>query len=216
MALQMVHMEIAYRVIDKLDITEGKEQFILGSVAPDSVHFRDPYLVEEKIHTHLFEGCGTWSDTDDYDRWKSNIAEFRDKFALCEPDPVKRAFLLGICVHCWTDYCNDVLVWRALQKKYIPPMTTQEFRENYYPEARLLDQWLHQNSENTKEIMRLLDQSKPVDFEDYLRAEDIEKTKQHLLHVQYDVPKADISDNKFYPKEMMTELIDAVVTDPML
>ena len=37
MAGQITHMEVAHRLIDRLGIDEGKEEYILGSVAPDSV-----------------------------------------------------------------------------------------------------------------------------------------------------------------------------------
>ena len=40
MSFQMIHMEIAYRVMEKLSLTEGREAFMLGSVAPDAVHMR--------------------------------------------------------------------------------------------------------------------------------------------------------------------------------
>lgn len=66
MAGQITHMEIAYKLIDRLGIDEGKEEFILGSVAPDSVHFDDDYL-SKKVHSHLFENCGPWGDTQNYD-----------------------------------------------------------------------------------------------------------------------------------------------------
>ena len=55
MSFQMIHMEIAYRVMEKLSLTEGREAFMLGSVAPDAVHMRADYTVESKIHSHLFE-----------------------------------------------------------------------------------------------------------------------------------------------------------------
>ena len=56
MSFQMIHMEIACRVMERLGLTEGREAFLLGSVAPDAVHMRPDYTVESKIHSHLFEG----------------------------------------------------------------------------------------------------------------------------------------------------------------
>lgn len=156
MSFQMIHMEIAYRAAEKLQIRDGLAEFILGSVAPDSVHFRDGYSVEMKVHTHLFEGCGPWSETQDFERWISNIEEFWRRFGEEESDVRRRMFIFGICVHCRTDYYNDIMIWRALRKMHIPPMTLEEFRAEYYPEARDIDKWLYQTSEHTGEITRLL------------------------------------------------------------
>ena len=64
----MIHMEIACRVMERLGLTEGREAFLLGSVAPDAVHMRPDYTVESKIHSHLFEGCGPWGDVRDNER----------------------------------------------------------------------------------------------------------------------------------------------------
>ena len=33
---QITHMEVAYRLIGRLGIEEGKAEYILGSVAPDT------------------------------------------------------------------------------------------------------------------------------------------------------------------------------------
>jgi hypothetical protein len=43
MAGQMTHMEVAYRVAEKIEITEGLAEFILGSVAPDAISDTVPF-----------------------------------------------------------------------------------------------------------------------------------------------------------------------------
>ena len=147
MAGQITHMEVAYRLIDRLGIAQGKEEFILGSVAPDSVHFDEDYL-PKKIHSHLFENCGPWGDTQNYDNWIINIKAFWNKYVVKENDNIQKAFYIGIVVHCLTDYWNDLLIWRALQKEMIPPMTYDGFKEEYYPESNRIDRWLYQNIDN--------------------------------------------------------------------
>lgn len=208
MASQMIHMEVAYRLMDSLDIKEAKAEYILGSVAPDSVHMAEDYL-PKKIHSHLFENCGPWGDTQDYDQWIVNIRAFWNKYVVGETEPAKRSLLIGICVHCLTDYWNDLMIWRALQKKMIPPMTYDGFKEAYYPESRRIDRWLFQNSEHTGEIMELLGSSKETDFEDFVRAAEITKMKDHLINVQYVLPeKVDVSDHIYYPADMMRWFVD--------
>ncbi|WP_026529024.1 zinc dependent phospholipase C family protein [Butyrivibrio sp. VCD2006] len=210
MAGQMTHMVIAHKLIEKLGIDEGKEEFILGSVAPDSVHFSEDYL-PKKIHSHLFENCGPWGDTQDYDNWIVNIKAFWNKYVVNETDQIKRSFLLGIVVHCLTDYWNDLLIWRALQKKMIPPMGYDEFKEAYYPESFRIDRWLYQNTQNAEEIMKLLHDSKEFDFEDYLRKAEICKMKDNLINVQYNLPEPiDVSGHRYYPADMMLWFIEEV------
>lgn len=203
MAGQITHMEIAYRLIDRLGIDEGKEEFILGSVAPDSVHFEDDYL-SKKIHSHLFENCGPWGDTQDYDNWISNIRAFWHKYVETEKDTVRRAFHLGICVHCLTDYWNDLLIWRALQKKMMPPMNLEEFKEGYYPESNRIDRWLYQNIDDEGEIMKLLGNSREADFEDFVRGQALADMKKHLIYEQYNLPEPiDVSRHIYYKADMI-------------
>ena len=109
MSFQMIHLEIAYRLSGRLGISEGREEFILGSIAPDGISEDVPYI-PRKIHTHLFEECGPWGDTQDYDRWLKNIRAFWDENGRNEPDTKTKMLKLGICVHCLTDYCNDLLI----------------------------------------------------------------------------------------------------------
>lgn len=41
-------------------------------------------------------------------------------------------FVVGLCAHCLTDYWNDIMIGKKLQKEYIPPMKLEEFRDAYY------------------------------------------------------------------------------------
>ena len=210
MSSQMTHMVIAHKLMGRLGIDAWKEDFILGSVAPDSVYFSDNYI-PRKIHSHLFENCGPWSDTQDYDNWIANINAFWKKYVVNEMDQSKKCFLLGIVVHCLTDYWNDLLIWRALQKKMIPPMSYDEFKEAYYPESFRIDRWLYQNTQNADEIMKLLLNSKESDFGDYLRKVEIAKMKDHLINEQYDLPDPiDVSRHKYFPSDMMLWFIEEV------
>ena len=210
MAGQITHMEVAYRLIDRLGISAGKAEYILGSVAPDSVHFDEDYL-PKKIHSHLFENCGPWGDTQDYDNWIANIKSFWNKYVTDEKNDIKKAFYTGIVVHCLTDYWNDLLIWRTLQKEMIPPMTYDGFKEAYYPESNRIDRWLYQNTQNAGDIMDLLEKSKEEDFEDYVKASCMTKMKRHLIDKQYNLPDPiDVSGHKYYKADMMQRFVSEV------
>ena len=210
MAGQITHMEVAYRLIDRLGIDEGKEEFILGSVAPDSVHFDEDYL-SKKIHSHLFENCGPWGDTQNYENWIINIKAFWHKYVVNEKDNIRKAFYKGIVVHCLTDYWNDLLIWRALQKEMIPPMTYDGFKEAYYPESNRIDRWLYQNIDEADEIMELLENSRETDFEDYVKKVCMTRMKRHLIDEQYNLPEPiDVSGYKYYKADMIRSFVRKV------
>jgi len=192
MAYQMIHLEVAYRLLKQINAVENEAQFILGSVAPDSVHMNPEYEVSDKVKSHLFEGCGPWGDTKDYDRWIENILNFWNEYKILPKGSDKRDFALGITVHCLTDYCNDLDIWRKLQKPYLDSgvMTMEEFREDFYPEAKGIDQWLYANSNNTEEVMRLLEKGIPMEVSDLLKPEDEAKMIANLTRVQYANAKA--------------------------
>lgn len=205
MSFQMVHMEIAYRVAEMTGIKE-RAAFILGSVLPDSVHMRDDYSIEQKIRSHFFEGCGPWGAPEDYDRWNRNIRMFWDEHGTSED----RMVAAGIVVHCLTDVRNDIDMWNGTKDQFVPPEDPGRFKEDFYREAKAVDQWLHQNSEHTEEIMSLLGSSPEKDmFGSYTR-EDIRRMKHNLLNVQYDVPRADITGFKYYTKDKLMAFLENV------
>lgn len=208
MAFQMIHMQVAYLLLQKWDWIQYKDAFIVASVAPDSVHMNPDYEVSMKIRTHLFEGCGPWGDTRDYERWMKQILDYYEKNGRNCKNELKKACVTGICVHCLTDYCNDRDIWRTLQKKYVPPMTLQEFREPYYVEARAIDQWLYQNSPNREEICSLFLKGECLELEGLLKKEEIEQQKNYMMKTQYAVEPVDISGFQFLNEKFLWNFIE--------
>ena len=213
MAYQMIHMEVAYRLLEQIPQIENAAEFVLGSVAPDSVHMAPNFDIAMKIKSHMFEGCGKWSDTQDYDRWRSNIKSVFCSILYEKESTDYRDFGIGLCVHCLTDYWNDIKIWRKFQKEYIPPMNTESFRESYYQEARGIDRWLYQNSTHTEHIREMLLNAKSFDVEGLVKKVDIEQQRDHLLNVQYAVEAVDISEYRFLSPGFIEDFIDFVVDD---
>lgn len=214
MAFQMIHMEIAYRLSERIPQIVNTAEFILGSVAPDSVHMNPDYNINMKIRSHMFEGCGPWSDTQDYPLWEKNICCFCESIAGQEHP--YRDYGIGICVHCLTDYWNDIKIWRRLQSKYIPPMNVDEFRKVYYPEARGIDLWLYQNSEHTQTIRKLLSEALAMDVDGttnglLINKEDVERQRNHLLNTQYNVDMVDISKYHYLSANDLNTFIEFTV-----
>ncbi|MDE6319243.1 MAG: zinc dependent phospholipase C family protein [Lachnospiraceae bacterium] len=214
MSLQMIHMEIAYRLLEYLPQIEHSAEFILGSVAPDAVHMNPNYDVSSKVKSHLFKNCGMWGDTLDYEQWRSNIETYFKQIAAAQEEPGRRDFEIGICVHCLTDRWNDIRIWRKAQSEFLPTMTFEAFKEAFYREQRSIDNWLYQNSENTPQIRKLLAEAGSFEIEHLVDREELEALRKHLLYVQYDIEKVDITNNRFFTAEMieafMAFTVDAI------
>lgn len=209
MAFQMIHMEIAYKLLKRMPQISYAAEFILGSVAPDSVHMNPNYDVTMKIKSHMFEGCGIWGDTKDYQIWEKNIYLFCENVA--EKELAYRDYCIGICVHCLTDYWNDIKIWRKFQSKNIPPMSIDEFKKAYYPEAQGIDFWLYQNSKNTQLIRKMLSEALAMDVEGIINKEDVECLRNHLLNTQYNVDMVDLSTYHYFSANSINDFIEFTV-----
>lgn len=215
MAFQMIHMEIAYRLLEAFPRIENRAEFLLGTVAPDSVHMAAEYEVRKKVASHMFEECGPWGDTQDYKRWEQNIREILKGIPKLpkEHGMGYRAYLLGMCVHCMTDYRNDLYIWRKLQREFIPGMGLEGFKKAYYAEARGIDLWLYQNSPHTTEIRSLLAEAEAYDVADRVKKEEVERMRSHLLHTQYAAKTQDISAYRFLSAEFLEGFIQRTVAE---
>lgn len=213
MSLQMIHMEIAYRLLQYLPQVKHPAEFILGSVAPDAVHMASQFDVNRKVSSHLFEGCGPWGDTQDYERWRHNINAFLEKVLIVETASAHRDFEFGICVHCLTDYWNDLEIWRKAQRVYLPKMAFGEFKESYYRELRNIDWWLYQNSKNTAAVREMLAAAASFAIEGLVDREELERQRAHLLYEQYEVEKVDITQNHFFTTERIENFMTFVADE---
>ena len=205
MAYQMIHMEVAYRLLDRLPWITQKADFILGSVAPDSVHMNPEYQVSMKEISHLFTGSGEWGNTEDYGNWDRNIRTFWQDHG--QQESLSRNFAAGICVHCWTDliYARDI--WMKLRHHYTPIMGFDTFQKAYSVEARGIDLWLWQNSSNTSEIRKMLAEGKIHELSGLLHQQDMEKLKHNLLYRQYQAEPVAVSDYQYVPEAVINDFL---------
>lgn len=204
-------MEIAYRLLGHIAQIENAADFILGSVAPDSVHMNPRYDVSMKVQSHMFEQCGTWSDTQDYQRWYENIKNIFCNYVLAKEQTAYKDFVLGLCVHCLTDYWNDIKIWKKLQKEHIPPMNFETFKDAYYPEARGIDLWLYSNSRHAKIIRAMLSEAASFGIAGLVSKADVEEQRAFLLNVQYNTDTVDISNYHFLSADSIISFISFTV-----
>ena len=210
MPYPMIHLEVAYRLSEQYDRIEKKGDFLLGSVAPDAVHFHENYDVHNKEISHVWNCGPIWGVTMESEKWKDNIRAFWKQ----NKDDPKRDFIAGYCVHLYTDWLNDLRMWSPFRIKIVQGGDYEEVysQSKYREEGDGFDKWLYRNGAHTKEIWEHLSEGQIYDLPGYILAEDLARQKESLLTVQYaDEKDYDISKYEYYTKEIIDPFIEESV-----
>lgn len=207
MPYPMVHMEIAYRLLEKLDRIENRGDFMLGAIAPDSVHFRSSYHPRMKEASHLWDCGPEWGTTTDSPKWKRNILEF---WRLHKEDENKD-FLAGYCVHILTDWLNDLRIWSPFRKS-IGFKNVHDPNTQYRIEAYGSDQWLYHASGNTDEIWKLLEEGRGYTVAGCALEADIRRQQESILKEQFTKKTApDVSGYRYCTDKVILDFIKECV-----
>lgn len=166
MALPMVHLETAYLAADTLKPSD-MAAYLLGAIAPDSVHTRSPYSGEMKIASH-YELHGKTDLTD------SEIAQKLLDLAA------KGDYFLGYAVHLYTDLLWYRRVYMSGDGRRYRKSDGTRDSELYYAETDKLDLWLYDVSPRRAEMWRLLEQARGEDL-DVLPAIEAEAWRDRTL-----------------------------------
>ncbi|MDE7246570.1 MAG: hypothetical protein K2N43_01645 [Lachnospiraceae bacterium] len=210
MSYPMVHLEIAYELLARYDGENIGQpgDFLLGSVAPDAVHFHEKYDISLKEQSHLWKFGPRWGLTLDSEGWRDAICKFWRENRNAE----NRDFMAGYCTHLLTDWENDKCIWTPFREKMLQGTEIDEVHAQYGAEAYGIDQWLYQTSKDSEEIWRLLEQGHIYGVEGCILKEDLARQKQSLLNDQFSgKPLPDISGNQFCTREMMEEFVEKCV-----
>ncbi len=206
MPYPMIHLETAYRLSDQYDWIEKKGDFLLGSVAPDAVHFHERYDVHQKEISHLWDCGPIWGVTLEREKWLNNIRTFWKQHKKV----INREFIAGYCIHLFTDWMNDQRMWAPFREKIIAGADYNEIYANskYREEAYGFDQWLYRTNAHTKIIWEFLSEGQAYELTGYIQADDLARQKQSLLTEQYSGQKEyDIGQYEFYTKEAIDSFI---------
>lgn len=210
MSYPMVHLKIAYGLLARNDggQIECPGDFLLGSVAPDAVHFHDKYDVSLKERSHIWKFGPRWGITLDSEGWWDAIRKFWRE----NRDVKNRDFMAGYCTHLLTDWMNDRCVWAPFREKMMQGAERDEVYGLYAKEAKGIDLWLYQNDKETQEIWQLLEQGQVCRVEGCIMEEDLARQKQFLLYEEFIGKEAvDVSGYRFCTKEVMEEFVERCV-----
>lgn len=209
MSFPMTHMQVAYKLRCPLVWIERTGDFILGSIAPDAVHFREQYDASMKEASHLWNCGPRWGITTDSKRWKENIVLFWER----HKGDANRDFIAGYCVHILTDWLNDLRIWTPFREaKKADLSNLEEFYKQYAKEAFRSDQWLHQISGDREAIWKALSNGRGSTIQGCVTAKDIERQQKSVLTEQFAGGEIyDISNHKFLTEAVLNAFIEESV-----
>lgn len=208
MSYQMTHLEVAYRLLDKYKWIEARPDFLLGSIAPDAVHFYEEYHRNLKEQSHLWDCGPRWGITLDSDKWKRNVLDF---WNMHKTDS-NRDYIAGYCVHILTDWLNDIKIWSPFRNENMQDEDVDAIYQIYGQEAYKGDQWLFHKSNNSEKIISLLAESRVYSIENCVLQKDVETQKKYILSEQYkNKGDYDISGHRYCTETVITSFIDECV-----
>lgn len=201
----MTHLHIAKNIHKHLpEAIKDLPQFFLGNVAPDAVHNRADYKSDYKKASHLCVGDARWGMLTENDDWTENVLKFLpDKRNSDNYD-----FILGYCCHILSDIYNNIAVWTPFRLKY-PEELTKGYGGLYHQESARVDIELGLREKNKDDFWVHLEKAKPINLNNIIFSEEIEKHKENILYNLYkDKEHQDISSNKLITIESTMNFIE--------
>jgi hypothetical protein len=188
-----------------------KEQFMLGSLAPDAIHYREGFVgaamgdigAAKKI-THLCPvSPEKWGQVTDNEGW----IECTRQFLRQNPnDPLAQ----GYATHILTDIHNNRTIWEKYRTNH-PEEAAKGYKSEYYTDLRHIDTALYQEFPAIRQIMTLLSLSRAKDIPNLVTAQEIDAISQNIQHEQYkNTPETSPPHNyKFVSYQDTIEFIDS-------
>ena len=174
----MIHLAVAKHILDNHPEIKKPEQFYLGSLAPDAVHFREGFHRQMKKTSHLCVGDQPWGKNTNVGEWAdsalSYLAEHRDSQHI--------DLIRGYVAHTLLDNRWTTLWWtpfRLAHEAEIEAGTSTLHTECYEIDFQVYKAFPH-----TKAIMDQLIKSAGVDLP-LVSAIEMERIRDHILYTQY-------------------------------
>jgi hypothetical protein len=188
--------------------------FLLGSLAPDGVHFREGLFgaAMDKIGaikktSHLCPVSDEkWGWVTDNNGWIAEVIRFRQNHPN---DPLA----LGYAVHVLTDIYNNMTLWVSYRAGF-QDEAAKGYAGGYYNELASIDLKLYQEPE-TERILRLLAAAAARDFPGLVAATEIHAIRDGLFkesngpyNTYANRPPAGVSDHRFITFEQIKTFIN--------
>ncbi|MCL2356357.1 MAG: hypothetical protein FWC70_04235 [Defluviitaleaceae bacterium] len=194
MAFPLTHLCVAQKILQKSIGTDSffswrnqlcNAQFLLGSIAPDAVHYRAEFTDKKSIGatkkiTHLCPVSDErWGHVTDNDGW----IECAKKF-LRTPGIPSPSFVAGYVTHCLTDLWNNKTIWDEFRTNH-PEEAAKGYASEYYNELHNIDAQLWFEYPDVAEIMQTLAKSTPEGISGLVSADEVAAIRDNLLHEHF-------------------------------
>ena len=203
MPFTMIHLHVAMRAAGSK--TEKKEEFLLGSIAPDAVHYLPDYTSSYKCRSHLLPDGIPWGTCEgrNNELWEENIRKFVAQWA----GVVEKDFILGYAVHLLTDLFNNVHVWTPLRSGGLVD-TSQGMESVYHRESVRMNTYLTCQMTERDGFREALEKAEPLSIPGIIGSPEIVKMRQHDLAFMYESKEVpDIHMNQYCTLEKTEWLI---------
>lgn len=180
MAYPMTHLYVAQSMLMEFDIEDGG-MFLLGSIAPDAVHFRSCFkgagqaeIGAAKKITHLCpKSDEKWGQVTDNLGWEKSVEDFLERGQ-------KDSFRMGYAVHVLTDIYTNKTIWHRYRTNH-PQEASKGYSGGYYDDLRSIDKMLKKNLEYSEPIHTKLLAAIPVGIDDLVSSDEVLAIRQSLL-----------------------------------
>ena len=182
MPFPMIHLYVAKQVAtEHKELIKSLPQFYLGVLSPDSIHFRDEFIANDKKVTHLCVSDEGWGYVTNNAEWTQNVLSFLDAYK----DTDDFSFVFGYCVHIISDIYNNIYIWTPYRLDLNVKMD-KYYGGSYHKANGAVDFRLADEFKDKKEIWELLEKAKAITIPGIVNAEDIERLKANILYKQYE------------------------------
>lgn len=203
MPFPMVHLSIAKNILNSTSIIAKPDDFLLGSIAPDSVHFRSSYNSDMKKASHLCVGEKKWGQLTNNSEWSVNVLKFLES----NLQSGNIDFIYGYCSHILADIRNNIVIWTPFRMEHQEELE-KGIGSQYHKEAADVDYELFRTFVHRDAIWELLKKSDGCDICGVVNGVDIDAMKTNLLYHQFVKREpVDLSANKYVTVKNMLAFI---------
>jgi len=208
MAFPLTHLLVAEKVLESFP-TLSPEQFLLGSVAPDAVHYRAEFVNSSQSNigatkkiTHLCPVSDEkWGQVTDNNGWVVCVQKFLTKH--------NNSLAQGYAVHVLTDIFNNKTLWFEFRTKH-PDIAAQGYQSGYYQDLHKIDHRLYKEVICTSNTFEQLKKATPQDMPKLISAQEMQAIQNNLVNIAYaNAPQdTNTSDCNYITYEEMQKFIN--------
>ncbi len=172
MPLPMIHLNVAVNFYEDKEIPSS---FLLGNIAPDSIHMRKNSKREDKKLTHLNIG----NSDSDFDEMRQVYYELIKR----NPETNWKWFVKGYFSHLLTDYFWFTGIVVAFEERATKDnLTKDEIKKAYYQDTDQIDFNFYKTKKWTEDVWKKLIEANSFDFEPYLKFDEINFWRLRTIH----------------------------------